>query len=137
MEKVETPEELFATSDVVSLHCPLVDVTRDIICVRTLRLMKPTAFFVNTSRGGCVVEEDLAQALTDGTIRAAAVDVKRDETNAKSPLVGLDNCIVTPHCAYHSSDSYTEMRTRALRNALEALDGRKPSDAVNELSLAG
>ena len=135
--KAESLEELLEKSDVVSLHCPLVDVTRDIICVRTLRLMKPTAFFVNTSRGGCVVEEDLAQALTDGTIRAAAVDVKRDETNAKSPLVGLDNCIVTPHCAYHSSDSYTERRTRALKNALEALDGLKPGDAVNELSLAG
>ena len=135
--KAESLEELLEKSDVVSLHCPLVDVTRDIICARTLRLMKPTAFFVNTSRGGCVVEEDLAQALTDGTIRAAAVDVKRDETNAKSPLVGLDNCIVTPHCAYHSSDSYTEMRTRALKNALEALDGLKPGDAVNELSLAG
>lgn len=135
--KAQSLEELLQKSDVVSLHCPLVDATRDIICSRTLHLMKPTAFLVNTSRGGCVVEDDLAEALSDGTIRAAAVDVKRDETNAQSPLVGLDNCIVTPHCAYHSSDSYTEMRTRALKNALQALDGEKPEDAVNELSLAG
>lgn len=135
--KAQTLEELFSQSDVVSLHCPLVDATRDLVCARTLRMMKPTAFLVNTARGGCVVEEDLAAALRDGTIRAAAVDVKRDETNARSPLVGLDNCIVTPHCAYHSSDSYREMRVRALENALAALEGRRPPDAVNVLGLAG
>lgn len=133
--KVPTVEELFETSDVVSLHCPLVPQTEDLVCERTLSLMKPYAFLVNTARGGCVVEEDLAAALRDGTIRAAAVDVIRDEAHGRSPLIGLDNCIVTPHAAYHSSDSYREMRSRALHNVLEALDGRRPTDAVNELAV--
>lgn len=131
--KVETIDELFATSDVVSLHCPLLPVTQDLVCRRTLELMKPTAFLVNTARGGCVNEEDLAAALKAGTIRAAAVDVIKDEAGCRSPLIGLENCIVTSHGAYHSSDSFQEMRERALRNALAAVVGERPATPVNEV----
>lgn len=131
--KVDTVEELFSTSDVVSLHCPLVDRTRGIVNRETLSLMKPSAFLVNTSRGGCVVEKDLRWALENGVIRAAAVDVIADEAHGKSELIGLDNCIVTPHCAYHSSDSYAEMRERALMNVVAGVHGERPVDAVNEV----
>ncbi len=134
VEKVETPEELFATSDVVSLHCPLVPATQDLVRRETLALMKPTAFLVQTARGGCVVEEDLAQALLSGTIRAAAVDVIRDEVHGRSPLIGLENCVVTPHCAYHSADSFHEMRLRAIKGAVDALHGLRPEDPVNEVA---
>ena len=131
-EKVDTVEELFSTSDVVSLHCPLVKKTQGLIRKETLRLMKPTAFLVNTSRGGCVVEEDLAWALRNHVIRAAAIDVIQDEVSGTSPLIGLDNCIVTPHAAYHSADSYAEMRERALMNVVAGVHGRRPADPVNE-----
>lgn len=131
--KVDTVEELFATSDVVSLHCPLLPVTKGLVCKRTLDLMKPTAFLVNTARGGCVVEEDLVAALKAGTIRAAALDVIDDEASHESPLIGLDNCIVTPHTAYHSSDSFKEMRERALKNAVLAVHGERPNTPVNKL----
>lgn len=131
--KVETIDELFATSDVVSLHCPLLPVTQDLVCKRTLDLMKPTAFLVNTARGGCVNEDDLAAALKAGTIRAAAVDVIKDESTGTSPLIGLDNCVVTPHAAYHSTGSFQEMRERALRNALAAVAGERPATPVNEV----
>lgn len=131
--KVDTAEELFSTSDVVSLHCPLVDRTRGIVNRETLSLMKPSAFLVNTARGGCVVEKDLRWALENGVIRAAALDVIADEAHGRSELIGLDNCIVTPHCAYHSSDSYAEMRERALMNVVAGIRGERPADAVNEV----
>ena len=131
--KVDSIDDLFMRSDVVSLHCPLTAETANIVNEHTLSLMQPSAFVVNTARGGCVDEEALATALANGTITAAAVDVIRDETNAKSPLIGLDNCIVTPHAAYLSTDSYLEMRRRALENALAGVSGEVPTNAVNRL----
>lgn len=131
--KADTVDELFGRSDVVSLHCPLTDETEDLVNERTLSLMRPTAFLVNTARGACVDEDALARALSDGTICAAAVDVIRDEARASSPLIGLDNCIVTPHAAYLSDDSYLELRRRAFENALAGVMGEVPVDHVNEL----
>ena len=130
-KKADSLDDLFATADVVSLHCPLVEETTGIVNARTLALMKPTAFLVNTARGGCVDEEALARALTDGTISAAAVDVIADEARYRSPLIGLENCVVTPHAAYLSEDSYAELRQRAFLNCLSAVQGETPIDRVN------
>ena len=76
-------------------------------------------------------EEALARALTDGTISAAAVDVIADEARCRSPLIGLENCVVTPHAAYLSEDSYAELRQRAFLNCLSAVQGETPIDRVN------
>lgn len=132
-EKAGTLDDLLLRSDVVSLHCPLIPETEGIVDAAVLAEMKPTAFLVNTSRGACVDEEALARALERGTIRAAAVDVIRDEVHGTSPLIGLENCIVTPHSAYLSRDSYRELRRRALENALAAVRGEVPRDAVRRL----
>lgn len=96
-----TLDELFRTSDVVSLHCPLTPETKNMIDARRLSTMKPTAFLINTSRGGLVVEQDLADALNAGRIGGAALDVLSIEPPPSSnPLPSVRNCYVTPHIAW-------------------------------------
>lgn len=98
-------DQLLAESDFVSLHCPLTDETRGIIDARRLRLMKKTAILVNTSRGPVVDEAALIEALREGVIGAAALDVLCDEPPAKdNPLLSMDNVVVTPHIAAFSAD---------------------------------
>lgn len=100
--------ELLRESDIVSLHCPLHDGTREIINRETLALMKPTALLVNTARGGLINESDLADALRGGRIAAAAVDVLTQEPMREDcPLRGIDNLTITPHVAW------APMETRA------------------------
>ncbi len=91
----------------VSLHCPLTDATRGLIDAAALRRMKRTAILVNVARGGVVVEADLAAALRAGTIHGAAVDVFAEEpVPPDNPLLGLPNCVVTPHIAAASADTF-------------------------------
>ena len=98
-------DELLKISDYVSLHCPLTDETRGLIDARRLALMKPNALLVNTSRGPVVDENALTEALKNGTIGGAALDVLCDEPPAKNhPLIGMDNVILTPHIAAFSAD---------------------------------
>ena len=98
-------DELLKQADYVSLHCPLTDETRGLIDARRLALMKPNALLVNTSRGPVVDEPALVEALKNGDIAGAALDVLCDEPPAKDhPLFGLDNVILTPHIAAFSAD---------------------------------
>ena len=98
-------DELLAQSDYVSLHCPLTDDTFHLIDERRLKLMKPNALLVNTSRGPVVDEKALAAAIRDGVIGGAALDVMDDEPpQLDNPLFGLDNVIITPHIAAFSAD---------------------------------
>ncbi len=94
-------EEVFRQSDVVSLHLPLSEETKGLICSQTLSLMKPTAFLINTSRGGLVKEEDLRRALDEGWIAGFAADVLETEPQREDcPLIGAKNCLLTPHVAW-------------------------------------
>lgn len=94
-------EVLFRESDVLSLHLPLLGETEGLICRETLGMMKPSAFLVNTARGGLVVEEDVAQALEQGVIAGYGTDVLRTEPQREDcPLLGVKNCLVTPHVAW-------------------------------------
>ena len=98
-------DELLKEADYVSLHCPLTDDTRGLIDARRLALMKPNALLVNTSRGPVVDEPALVEALKNGTIAGAALDVLCEEPPPKNhPLFGLDNVILTPHIAAFSAD---------------------------------
>ena len=98
-------DELLKEADYVSLHCPLTDDTRGLIDARRLALMKPNALLVNTSRGPVVEESALVEALKNGTIAGAALDVLCEEPPPKNhPLFGLDNVILTPHIAAFSAD---------------------------------
>ena len=109
-------EDLLRESDVVSLHVPLFPETREMIDARTLALMKPNAFLINTSRGPLIDEPDLADALNSGRIAGAALDVLSVEPPpADHPLLSARNCLVTPHMAW----STTEARRRLMASVIE------------------
>jgi len=100
-------EELLKRSDIVVLHCPLNDSTRGMINAEKLALMKPTALLINVARGPVVVTQDLADALNNGVIAGAAIDVfdKEPPLDLSEPLLNCKNCLVTPHIAYASHES--------------------------------
>ena len=117
-------EELLARSDFVSLHVNLSEVTRHLINAETLSWMKPTAVLVNTSRGPVVDQRALADALRDGVIWAAALDVTDPEPiPMDDPLVGLDNCLIVPHIASASRATRGKMAAMAAANLLAGVRG--------------
>ena len=117
-------EELLARSDFVSLHVNLSDVTRHLINAETLSWMKPTAVLVNTSRGPVVDQGALADALRDGVIWAAGLDVTDPEPiPMDDPLVGLDNCLIVPHIASASRATRGKMAAMAAANLLAGVRG--------------
>ena len=94
-------ETLLKNSDYVSLHCPLTPQTKHLINRKTLELMKPTAFLINTSRGALINEAELIEALKEGVIAGAGLDVQEVEPPAfDSPLYDMDNVILTPHMGW-------------------------------------
>lgn len=126
-----TLDEVFSTADVLSLHCPLTDATRGIVNAATLARMKPSALLVNTSRGGLIVEQDLADALNRGQIAAAALDVLSTEPpSPDNPLLGARNCIITPHLAWASLEARQRMMQITVDNVAAFLAGR-PQNIVN------
>jgi glycerate dehydrogenase len=94
-------DELLATSDLISLHCPLTEATQGVINAERLRQMKSSALLINTSRGPLIVESDLAKALSEGVIAGAGLDVLSVEPPSSSnPLINAPNCLITPHLAW-------------------------------------
>ncbi len=117
-------EALFAASDVVSLHCPLTEVNRGFINKAALEIMKDGVILLNTSRGPLINEEDLAQALKSGKVSAAGLDVLSTEPPDKdNPLIGLPNCIITPHIAWITRESRTRLIAAAVSNLESWLAG--------------
>jgi lactate dehydrogenase-like 2-hydroxyacid dehydrogenase len=119
-----TLDELLERSDFISLHVNLTAETRHLINVRTLAVMKPTAVLVNTSRGPVIDQIALADALRDGTIWAAALDVTDPEPiPMDDPLVGLDNCLIVPHIASASRATRGRMAAMAAANLIAGVHG--------------
>ena len=113
-------DELLAQADYVSLHCPLTDETRNLIDADKLKLMKKNALLVNTSRGAVVDEKALAEAIRNGTIGGAALDVMADEPpQADNPLLALENVIITPHVAAFSADFEKNFWSCSARKIIE------------------
>lgn len=124
-------DQLFETADVVSLHCPLNAETAGLVHRERLARMKPTAMLLNTSRGGLVVEADLAEALNAGRIAAAAVDVVSAEPiRPDNPLLGARNCVITPHIAWASVAARRRLLSETVGNVAAFLAGR-PRNVVN------
>lgn len=124
-------DELFRESDVLSLNTALTRDNEGIINSATLARMKPTSILINTARGRLVVENDLAHALKNGVIAAAAVDVLNQEPPRDgSPLIGLENCIVTPHIAWQSEESLERLRTTTVENLIAFAAGA-PQNVVS------
>jgi glyoxylate reductase len=124
-------DELLATSDVVSLHCPLTDDTRHLIDAARLRQMQPTAYLVNTTRGPVVDEAALAAALRDGVIAGAGLDVFEREPEVHPDLLELENVVLLPHLGSATIETRTAMGVLAARNAIAVLDGAEPPTPVN------
>lgn len=130
-------DDLLRRSDFVSLHLPLTADTRRLIDDAKLRLMKPTAFLVNTSRGGALDQEALHSALAEGRLAGAALDVFEPERLPDDhPLLTQPNLVATPHVAFYSEQSVLELQRRAARNVADALLGRRPESVVNPEVLA-
>ncbi len=131
-EPVEQVDELLQASDVVTIHVPLTAETQGLISAERLRLMKPTAFLINTARGGLVDMPALVEALSQGLLAGAALDVYDQEPpNPENPLFGLPNVIVTPHSASLSVESVIRMSTDSAQAIVDVLEGRRPAAVVN------
>lgn len=116
---------LLKQSDVVSLHCPLTPETEGLINRETIALMKRSAFLINTSRGGLVVDADLADALNEGQIAGAALDVLSVEPpQPDNPLLSAKNCLTTPHIAWAAKESRARLMHTAIENVEAFLSGR-------------
>ncbi len=119
-----TLDELFASSDVVSLHCPLTDETRGMVDSRRLALMKSSAILINTGRGPLVDEDALAAALKEGKIYGAGLDVLVNEPpKPDCPLLTAPNCFITPHIAWASTEARKRLFDIAVANVAAFLNG--------------
>lgn len=124
-------DELFATSDVVSLHCPLTPETRRVVDAHRLGLMKPTAILVNTARGGCVDEPALIEALEAGRIFGAALDVYDREPDLDPRLLACPRLTLAPHIGSATTETRTQMAQLCADAVIAVLSGRRPPNLVN------
>lgn len=127
---VSSVDELLPQCDFVSIHVPLLDSTRHLINEARLKMMKPSAYLINTSRGPIIDEKALAQALAEKTMAGAALDVFEFEPEITPELKNLDNVILTPHIASATEETRQAMSKLAAQNIIEALEGRTPPNLV-------
>jgi glycerate dehydrogenase len=124
-------DDLLKEADVVSLHCPLTADNKGLVNAGRLRLMKPTAFLLNTSRGPLVVDQDLANALNDNVIAGAGLDVLSIEPPVNgNPLFSANNCIVTPHIAWATREARSRLMDVAVEN-VRAFLAERPQNVVS------
>ncbi|HEX7010261.1 MAG TPA: D-2-hydroxyacid dehydrogenase [Phycisphaeraceae bacterium] len=118
-------DDLFAHADVITLHCPLTDQTRGLVNAQRLGRMKPTAYLINTGRGPLVDESALAEALAQGRLAGAGLDVLSTEPPPPdNPLLGAPRCVITPHIAWASYEARQRLMRIAADNIRAFLDGR-------------
>ena len=124
-------EEALAVADVVSLHCPLTEETRELINAESLQNMKPTAILINTGRGPLVNEQDVAQALHKGRLGAYCADVLCQEPpSPQNPLLTAPRCYLTPHIAWASREARVRLQQTAVENIKAFIKGQ-PTNVVN------
>ena len=129
--KKATLDELFAESDVISLHCPLTPDTKELVNANRLKTIKPNAILINTGRGPLVNEQDLADALNEGRIAGAGLDVLSVEPSvAGNPLLSAKNCFITPHIAWATK----EARTRLMEIAINNLRSYQEGNIINNVA---
>ena len=122
--KKATLDELFAESDVISLHCPLTPDTKELVNANRLKAMKPNAILINTGRGPLINEQDLADALNEGRIAGAGLDVLSVEPSvAGNPLLSAKNCFITPHIAWATKEARTRLMDIAINNLRSYQEG--------------
>lgn len=136
VEVIEDMDEVFKTADVVSIHVPLNDETRYFVDINKLKLMKPNANIINTSRGGLVNLDDLQFALHNGIIAGAALDVIEGEPipDMTHPIFDEPGCIINPHTAWYSNSSLKKLRTIAAEEVRDVYLGKRPVGQINTLN---
>ncbi|ETX12631.1 hydroxyacid dehydrogenase [Marinomonas ushuaiensis DSM 15871] len=131
--KCDTLDELLSLSDIVSLHTPLTDETKNMINEASFSKMKDGVILINTARGELIDEQALIRNLKSGKVSAAGLDVLADETNLDNELITLENVIVTPHVGYLSQESLLESKKIGLEQIVMALSKKqRPTCAVNK-----
>lgn len=126
-------DELLHESDIVSLHCPLTDSTRELINKTTLAKMKKSAILINTGRGPLVNEADLATALNNGVIQAFGADVlSKEPPTADNPLLSAKNCFITPHIAWATIDARRRLMEIAAENISQFIQGETIVNQINK-----
>lgn len=125
-------EYLLRESDFISIHCPLTPETRGLFGESEFRMMKATAYLINTARGPIVDEPALIRALLEGSIAGAGLDVmEKEPPDVDNPLLAMENVLVTPHCAGLSDRATYNVKRKAAENVARVLTGRWPDSVVN------
>lgn len=125
-------DTVLKVSDFISVHCPLNDSTRHLIGEREFGTMERKPIIINTSRGPIIDEKALIQALKQGLISGAGLDVlEKEPPDSKNPLLKMENVILSPHISFYSEESISELKRRAAKNVSDALSGRWPASVVN------
>ena len=129
-------ERLVGESDYITIHCPLTPETRHLFDAESLGWMRPTAALINTARGGIVDTAALVAALQEGLLAAAGLDVLEQEPlDQASPLLRMEQVIVTPHSAWYSEEGRSDLKRRAAEEAVRVLRGERPRHCVNPEAL--
>lgn len=124
-------ETLLKLSDYVSVHVPLTEETHHMITEKQLRMMKPSAYLINTARGAVIKEADLVNCLRDGVIAGAGLDVYEFEPKVTNGLAELDNVVICPHIGSATKETRSNMAVMAVENLLAVLRGHKAPNIVN------
>ena len=123
-------ETLLKTADIVSVHVPLFPATHHLIGEKELKMMKPTAYLINTSRGPVIDEKALVETLKNKIIKGAALDVYENEPALTPGLAELDNIVLTPHIASASLETRSKMAEMAAENIIAVLENQTPPNLV-------
>ena len=135
VQKVEQ-DELLEKSDYISIHCPLTPETKGMFNKEAFKKMKNTAFIINTARGPIINEPDLADALKEGQIAGAGLDVlEKDEIDINNPLLKMNNVVITPHAAWYSEEAMVRRRVETIESVVSVLKGGEPQSLVNRKQL--
>ena len=119
-------------SDFISIHCPLNDSTRHLIGDEAFKKMEKKPFLINTSRGPIIDGKALIQALEQGLISGAGLDVlEKEPPDSQSPLLKMENVVLSPHIGFYSEESISELKRRTAKNVSDVLMGRRPDSVVN------
>lgn len=130
--KLVTLEELLRESDIITVHAPLTEETKGMFGSEQFKIMKSSAYLINTARGGLIKDNDLAQAIKEEEIAGAGLDLLEDENvNSHHPLINLENVIITPHSAFYSEQALKDLQYKAVQEVIRVLTGEKPKSCVN------
>jgi len=125
-------DSVIKESDFISIHCPLNDSTRHLIGEQAFKKMEKRPLLINTSRGPIVDEKALIQALKEGLISGAGLDVlEKEPPDPLNPLLKMENVILTPHVSFYSVESISQLKRSTAKNVVDVLTGRWPRSMVN------